>query len=93
MQRNKEKLWNYLSNNPCVDCGESDPVVLDLDHVRGEKEINIGEEVHNLAWPRIMKEIEKCEVRCANCHFRVTAIRSNSIKYQILQEEAWTHTK
>lgn len=64
----------YLSAHPCVDCGESDPVVLEFDHVRGEKCHNIG---HMLAdgksWTRISGEIEKCEVRCANCHKRVTA--------------------
>lgn len=66
----KEYVWNYLSSHPCVDCGESDPVVLEFDHQR-DKEINI---THLLRgnFDRLVSEIDKCEVRCCNCHRRRT---------------------
>jgi len=48
-------------------------VVLELDHVYGEKEFNIGSMVSMFSWTRILKELEKCVVRCANCHRRKTA--------------------
>ena len=71
---NREHLLNFLHNHPCVDCGETDPVVLEFDHVLGEKHANIGTLMNNAAsWRVIKAEIGKCEVRCANCHKRRTA--------------------
>ena len=72
-QQRRELLVEYLSNNPCVDCGERDPVVLELDHVNGEKYKNVGDMMSGHGWKRILREISKCVVRCANCHRRKTA--------------------
>lgn len=72
-ERNRRKLLEYLADKSCVDCGETDRVVLELDHVRGEKNFNIGSMVSMFSWQRIAAELEKCEVRCANCHRRKTA--------------------
>lgn len=67
----QEYIWNYLSTHPCVDCGEQDPMVLTFDHVRGEKRESISVMVtHGWSLQTIVEEIEKCEVRCANCHMR-----------------------
>jgi hypothetical protein len=69
------RIFEYLRNHPCVDCGESDPVVLEFDHVdRERKESAISEMIRDQRpWEVISVEIEKCEVRCANCHRRRTA--------------------
>jgi hypothetical protein len=70
----RSKILTYLSEHPCVDCGEADPVVLDFDHVRGEKRDYVSALVKNkCSWNKILEEIEKCEIRCANCHRRKTA--------------------
>lgn len=62
----------YLAAHPCVDCGEDDPIVLEFDH-RGDKLFNVGEAARlGYGVPRIMAEIAKCDVRCANCHRRKT---------------------
>jgi len=68
------QVVEYLKKHPCVDCGESDPVVLQFDHVRGKKKDCIGTMVSGAySWQTIKDEIDKCEVRCANCHCRKTA--------------------
>lgn len=70
---NTTKLIGYLQQHPCIDCGESDPIVLEFDHVRGEKDKPISYMIHHHAWQQVKREIKKCDVRCANCHIRKTA--------------------
>lgn len=58
-------LLEYFARHPCVDCGESDPVVLEFDHLNPElKSFNIGQSLPYRRWQSILKEIEKCEVVC-----------------------------
>lgn len=72
------ELVAYLSDHPCVDCGETDIVVLEFDHV-GEKLGNISTLANDgRSWARILVEIAKCEVRCANCHRLKTLERSSA---------------
>ena len=58
------------SNSGCVDCkGTFPPAAMEFDHVRGTKKYNVSEMVGSrMSDDAILKEIEKCEVRCANCH-------------------------
>jgi len=71
--RNRKRLKDYLRTHACVECGEADARVLEFDHVRGKKKRNISNLVREgKAWERIVSEIAKCEVRCANCHRRRT---------------------
>ena len=68
------KLIEYFDTHPCVDCGEHDPVVLQFDHVRGEKVAAVGTLFAECRpWEVLAAEIEKCVVRCSNCHWRKTA--------------------
>lgn len=65
---------NYLSTHPCVDCGESNPIVLEFDHVRGHKKLTISQLcARGYALEIIAAEIDKCVVRCGNCHRRKTS--------------------
>ena len=71
---NRSNLWKYLLANPCIDCGETDLIVLEFDHLDPlTKTANISEMMSSYTWKRIRKEIDKCEVRCANCHRIKTA--------------------
>lgn len=72
---NRKYIVEYLKSHPCVDCGEDDIIVLDFDHVRGTKKYNIADKISTMSLPSLMAEIDKCDVRCANCHRRVTAKR------------------
>ena len=72
--RNNIRAWlyAYLKDHPCVDCGEADPIILEFDQLR-DKEFNIGNAVRLcISLKRVIAEVEKCEVRCANCHRRKT---------------------
>lgn len=78
------KVLAYLRKSQCVDCGESDPIVLEFDHVRGEKDREIARMISNkVSWRKIEVEISKCEIRCANCHRKITARRLNSYRYRL----------
>jgi hypothetical protein len=73
-------LLEYFEANPCADCGEVDPVVLEFDHLRNDKAFNIGEGLRYRRWQDILDEIQKCDVVCANCHRRRTARRRGSVR-------------
>jgi transcription elongation factor Elf1 len=64
----KQKLVDLKTASGCKDCGETNHIVLDFDHLR-DKKYNISRMVHDgFSWAAIKKEIAKCEVVCANCH-------------------------
>ena len=65
-------VFGYLSSHPCVDCGETDPMVLTFDHVTGNKKMNISQMVNQgYSLAAIQSEIVLCVVRCANCRMRI----------------------
>ena len=71
--RNRQIILTHLLDNPCVDCGEDDVIVLEFDHVRGEKLFPVSRSIgRKISEKKLRDEIDKCEVRCANCHRRKT---------------------
>lgn len=74
----QKKILSILKTSGCIDCGESNPIVLDFDHVKGIKLGGISRmALDHKPWHVIEQEIAKCEVRCANCHRIKTAKERN----------------
>jgi len=71
-KRLQEKIRNFIDNykstRKCALCPENHPACLDFHH-NGDKEFNIGLAIHSIcSMDRLIKEIEKCTLLCANCH-------------------------
>ena len=84
-----EQLAAYLAEHPCVDCGETDIRCLEFDHRdRATKSAEISRLVAGgFAWKVLLREIEKCDVRCANCHRRRTADQFSTWRHRLHEEE------
>jgi hypothetical protein len=86
--RNIAHVYDVLRRAACADCGESDPLVLEFDHVDLKRAA-----VTRLAWygcslATIDAEIARCEIRCANCHRRKTAKRGGHFRFRVLSSAA-----
>lgn len=87
--RAREHVLSHLRAHPCVDCSERDPVVLEFDHVRGEKLHHVARLVADGAdVKKLNAEIEKCDVVCANCHRRRTARRTDSTRLRLTERRS-----
>ena len=76
-KRNRQFIWDYLKNSSCEECGESDTVVLTFNHLDRESKRFQLSDCSNLTFSlkTIEEEIKKCNILCANCHMRHTAIQ------------------
>jgi hypothetical protein len=85
--RNLRRLIGYLFAHPCVDCGETDPLVLEFDHRDpDDKQMNVNELASRVAWEQVEVEVAKCDVRCANCHRRRSSKQLGHLRYRMLVE-------
>ena len=73
--RNRKCIRDFLEEHNCVDCGEADLVVLEFHHVNPDEKVddvaNLSRDAASL--DRLVAEMLKCVVLCANCHRRRTA--------------------
>lgn len=65
----------YLKNKSCALCSEDDIRVLEFDHLDPlQKSFSISKGITDgMPWDKILSEIKKCRILCANCHKRHTA--------------------
>jgi transcription elongation factor Elf1 len=75
-------LAEFYQNHPCVDCGETDITVLDFDHLL-EKNFGLNKAISNvMPIERIKEELKHGEVRCSNCHRKITAERTRNWRWR-----------
>ena len=69
-RRQQREFIQQAKTCPCADCGVPYPHwIMDFDHVRGTKKVNVSYLARNtVSWETIKEEIAKCDVVCANCH-------------------------
>lgn len=79
IQRRSEWLREKKSA-PCMDCKKIyNPAVMQFDHVRG-KNFQISLQIYNKSLSALEKEIELCDLVCANCHALRTFYRKQYMK-------------
>jgi hypothetical protein len=74
-----------IKDQPCAECGQRYPFyVMDFDHREGHKKVAVINRMVMLGWSRdrILAEIAKCDVVCANCHRERTWQRKQNAKKQ-----------
>jgi hypothetical protein len=66
----RKKASLYKSERGCKSCGEMHPATLDFHHRDGKsKEACVANAIQSgWSWERVLAEIEKCDILCANCH-------------------------
>jgi hypothetical protein len=71
-RRNLSFVLDTLKRSRCIDCNESDPVVLEFDHIGPKRAsvLKLALDEHSIE--ALECEIAQCAVRCANCHRRRT---------------------
>ncbi len=74
ISRIEAQRWvlEFLKTHPCAVCGETDPSVLQFDHLR-DKAYNISTLLVQGNLAKLKEEMLKCQVLCANDHARKTA--------------------
>lgn len=82
-ERNRKFIIEHLVNNPCIDCGECDILVLDFDHINPkEKKAGVSDLLSKaVSLDCIKQEVKKCIIRCTNCHRIKTAIEQKTYRY------------
>lgn len=84
-EKNQIYIFNLLKKSSCMDCGETDIIVLDFDHRDpSKKEFSISAAMcASTSMNKIKIEIEKCDIVCSNCHRRRTAKQFGYYKYKM----------
>ena len=78
----KKQEWfiEYRKTQKCADCGTTDWRVLQFDHNDPSEKIAGVAQMLTFSQEKLLAEIAKCTVRCANCHHIRTALQKDFYK-------------
>jgi hypothetical protein len=85
-----QQFLERLRELPCADCGRRyPPCVMEFDHRDpSEKSYLVSQMPGRVAFRRILEEIAKCDIVCANCHRKRTHLRRrNAGVAQLVEHE------
>jgi hypothetical protein len=70
-EANVKWFQEYKKTLKCNRCTENHPACLQFHHIDpSKKEVAVSQVVRRWGRKRILAEIAKCEIICANCHFK-----------------------
>lgn len=84
VEQNRKNFLELIQASTCMDCGSEDWRVFQMDHRDpSTKKYNIAQMICNsYKWETIMREIEKCDIVCANCHIIRTGIMFDFFRFR-----------
>lgn len=82
----KKDFSEYKATLSCSICGENDECCLDFHHIDPlKKDLPLSKALtNNWSMKRLMKEVDKCQVVCSNCHRKI----HKKIRYGIGEMES-----
>lgn len=94
----RDKIFDILGYQCWVcgyDKGKIAKRVLEFHHMNpSEKEFSLGRnEMTNLAWERVVKEIKKCSLLCCRCHREIDAGIISTEEIEKIYKEKWKNIK
>jgi hypothetical protein len=67
----REFIDFYKAEHGCIICGEKDPAVLDFHHIDPTQKVNNVAYLKYRSLSKVVEELSKCVVVCANDHRRI----------------------
>lgn len=85
----RDFIQKYKEFHGCMDCGGKFPYfVLDLDHRDPHDKKFALNRIHLLtSWDKMVEEINKCDVVCANCHRIRSYEKGHHLHRNVVSEE------
>ena len=79
--KHRKMYLDLFKGKACADCGNTNPIVFELDHREGsDKVMEVSTMINKRSWKALLNEFNKCDIVCANCHRIRTATRAGWLK-------------